>query len=189
MQTPRIGPGAAQRGAGIPSQSRDVVTRCQAARFLPGRKDPAVRKDLERMRDEITRNISPDELAVVAGIGKYQFVRRLRPRTVFRRTHIRWRCGLASHGGSSNAPAGHQRGRPCRFRRPESPQPPLPAASRHDARTIRQCRLAQPGNGRHRGCGGWMRQVRDRAAGRTWHVAFVVADLCRPSTIMTLWAR
>jgi AraC-like DNA-binding protein len=45
------------------------------------RKDPAVRIAMEYLHDEITRNVSLDELAAVAGTGKYQLVRRFKART------------------------------------------------------------------------------------------------------------
>jgi AraC-like DNA-binding protein len=43
--------------------------------------EPAVRRALEYLRDEATRNVSLDELAAVAGLGKYHLIRRFRAAT------------------------------------------------------------------------------------------------------------
>ncbi|MEN3272778.1 MAG: hypothetical protein V7636_1539 [Actinomycetota bacterium] len=42
------------------------------------RHDPSVRRAVEHLRDDVTRNVSLDELAVVAGLSKYQLVRRFK---------------------------------------------------------------------------------------------------------------
>jgi len=45
------------------------------------RTDPGVRRALECLRDEVTRNVTLDELAAVAGIGKYHLIRRFQAAT------------------------------------------------------------------------------------------------------------
>jgi AraC-like DNA-binding protein len=45
------------------------------------RADPGVRRALEFLRDEVTRNVTLDELAAVAGIGKYHLIRRFHAAT------------------------------------------------------------------------------------------------------------
>jgi AraC-like DNA-binding protein len=47
-------------------------------RIRTARHDPAVRRALDHMRADITRNVSLDELATVAGLSKYQLVRRFK---------------------------------------------------------------------------------------------------------------
>jgi transcriptional regulator GlxA family with amidase domain len=45
------------------------------------RADPGVRRALEYLRDEVARNVTLDELAAVAGIGKYHLIRRFQAAT------------------------------------------------------------------------------------------------------------
>ena len=47
-------------------------------RIRTARHDPAVRRALDHMRADITRNVSLDELATVAGLSRYQLVRRFK---------------------------------------------------------------------------------------------------------------
>jgi AraC-like DNA-binding protein len=58
--------------AGLAACSPDAGRRTSAV----ARDDPAVRAAVEFLHDEVTRNITLDELAAASGASKYQLVRR-----------------------------------------------------------------------------------------------------------------
>ena len=64
---------------------RDLVARSstapRAARVLGGRDERAVRVVRDYLEDRLDRNVGLDELAAVAGIGKFRLVRLVRERT------------------------------------------------------------------------------------------------------------
>lgn len=62
-----------------PDAGRTPDAGPRAARMA--RADPGVRRALEYLRDEVTRNVTLEELAAAAGMGKYHLIRRFRAAT------------------------------------------------------------------------------------------------------------
>jgi AraC-like DNA-binding protein len=70
---------ALERQSAVLSSLADLAPcspNARACTSKAGRDDPAVRAALEYLHDEMTRNITLDELATASGVSKYQLVRR-----------------------------------------------------------------------------------------------------------------
>lgn len=63
--------------------SPDAARAADAGPRVTGspRAEPGVRRALDYLRDEVTRNVTLDELAAVTGMGKYHLIRRFRAAT------------------------------------------------------------------------------------------------------------
>jgi AraC-like DNA-binding protein len=72
---------ALERQCAVLSFLADLATWSPRAKTSPPRQargDPAVWTAVEYLRDQVSRNVTLDELAAAAGTGKYQFVRRFK---------------------------------------------------------------------------------------------------------------